>query len=768
MKMLKKICKKISGIALALIVVLYNVPVVFAAGTVALSITGPATGSVGDQLTFVVRAGTISGGNGKMYSLGGTLTYDKTILQLNSCSKISNITGGNVNKNNGIIGLYDEYYDGSDSESGASSNTDILSCKMTALANGTTTITINKPEVNALDTSKMTVTMTGKEVTIGAAGPTTTTTTTTKTTTTTTKATTTTTTTTTKKAVSNDATLQSLSASGYTLSPAFSSGNGSYTVTVPSTATTVSISATASNSKAKISNAITGTGSATGNVTLTGDSTTVTVLVTAEDGSTTKPYTITINKQAPVTPKDSDSSLKDLTIGGKTIDGFSPTKTNYTINVGENDTSINIAGIATSGKSTVSVSGGTNLKAGTNVAKVTVTAEDGSTTVYTINIVKPSTPGTTGTTKKGETTKKNTTSTTTKKKSSEKGVGTFTIGSSHTMEPEYSDKVDVYDITVPYEVESLDLSLKLKDSNAKYKVTGNENFQVGKVNVVTITITAEDGTERTIILNVTRSTDVDGTALIDIGLPGEYDVNPKFDPDNLYYTVNVDPETDTLKLNPKAPEGSTVKTYGNENLKEGWNTVLVSVTDKNGYTRTYTLNVYKEGKKILGLTPQQFAIVAGIIGGLLLTFFLILLLLARRKKKEEQVPVEQAPIIDFKPEFNFGSRNGTDDDVVYPNAEFNQDSKVQRDVKVENGDEDVIAALNPTIEHKGDTPMLQSKSSESVPYDPYDEIVTKDELIDAIEEGLSTKNPEKLKMLLEQEELNRKKEELRKKEEANK
>ena len=46
--------------------------------------------------------------------------------------------------------------------------------------------------------------------------------------------------------------------------------------------------------------------------------------------------------------------------------------------------------------------------------------------------------------------------------------------------------------------------------------------------------------------------------------------------------------------------------------------------------------------------------------------------------------------------------------------------------------------------------------------------VTKDELIDAIEEGLETKNPEKLKMLLEQEELNRKKEALRKKEESKK
>ena len=205
---------------------------------------------------------------------------------------------------------------------------------------------------------------------------------------------------------------------------------------------------------------------------------------------------------------------------------------------------------------------------------------------------------------------------------------------------------------------------------------------------------------------------------------------------------------------------------GNENLKEGWNTVLVSVTDKNGYTRTYTLSVYKEPKKILGLTYRQFAIVAGIIGGLLLTFFLILLLLARRRKREEE-HVEQAPIIDFKPEFNFGSRNGTDDDTVYPNGILNQDSKVQKDVELENADEKVVKALNPTIEHEP-VAIPTHEAPKEIPYDPYDEIVTKDELIDAIEEGLETKNPEKLKMLLEQEELNRKKEEIRKREQSNK
>ena len=547
-----------------------------------------------------------------------------------------------------------------------------------------------------------------------------------------------------------------LGVSGYSISPSFSKGTKDYTVTVPADATFVTIFATAEDSKATISG--------TGNFTLTGNTSTATVVVTSESGAPNT-YTITINKQTTPEPqKDGDNSLKDLTVGGKTIDGFDKDKTNYTIEVGEGVTALDIVGIPNASTSSVTVSGGTNLQPGNNVVTITVQAEDGSKRVYTINVKKPqnpSTPDTTGTTKKGEKTTK--TTKTTRKPSSETGVTTINIGSPHTISPAFSNDVDVYNVTVPYDVEQLDLSLYLKDSNAKYTVTGNENFQVGKINVVTVKITAEDGTTRTIIFNVTRTTDEDGTRLIDIGLGGGYDIQPGFDPDILGYTINVPGGVNKLDLNPKAPEGSTVKTYGNENLKEGWNTVLVSVTDKNGYTRTYTLSVYKEPKKILGLTYRQFAIVAGIIGGLLLTFFLILLLLGRRKKREEAI-IEQAPVIDFKPEFNFGSRNGTDDDTVYPNGMLNQDSKIQKDVDVdlENANDKVLRAINSTAD--AEPVMLPSHETvKEIPYDPYDDVVTKDELIDAIEEGLETKNPEKLKILLEQEELNRKKEDLKRK-----
>ena len=52
-----------------------------------------------------------------------------------------------------------------------------------------------------------------------------------------------------------------------------------------------------------------------------------------------------------------------------------------------------------------------------------------------------------------------------------------------------------------------------------------------------------------------------------------------------------------------------------------------------------------------------------------------------------------------------------------------------------------------------------------MPNDPYDETVTKREIIDAIKEAGKTKDPSKLKMLLKQDEINQKKKEIKKQEE---
>ncbi len=60
-----------------------------------------------------------------------------------------------------------------------------------------------------------------------------------------------------------------------------------------------------------------------------------------------------------------------------------------------------------------------------------------------------------------------------------------------------------YSLKVKNSVKSLNLEVVLNDESASYEISGNQNFKVGE-NTVTIKVTAEDGTERTYTLKVTR------------------------------------------------------------------------------------------------------------------------------------------------------------------------------------------------------------------------------------------------------------------------
>jgi len=96
--------------------------------------------------------------------------------------------------------------------------------------------------------------------------------------------------------LSNDAELSSLTASGMSLTPAFNSTILSYTANVANNITDTTIAAVPTGSNATVK--INGNTAATKNLGLSVGSNTITVQVTAEDGTTTKTYTIDINRAA--------------------------------------------------------------------------------------------------------------------------------------------------------------------------------------------------------------------------------------------------------------------------------------------------------------------------------------------------------------------------------------------------------------------------------------------------------------------------------------
>ena len=184
--------------------------------------------------------------------------------------------------------------------------------------------------------------------------------------------------------------------------------------------------------------------------------------------------------------------------------------------------------------------------------------------------------------------------------------------------------------------------------------------------------------------------------------------------------------------------------------------LMVSVTDENGFSKIYQLDVIKPEATILGLSRAMFFTLLAFALGLLGLILLLAFILSRRKKEEPVVAADTpTTTIDFKPEFNFGSKNGTDDDVVYPGGILNQG----------NGAMDKLPGNEPKKLVGTYSDAEYSDSEEKVPFDFYDDTITKDELIAAIKEGMDTKNSDKLKMLLKQEELNKMKKEIKNREE---
>lgn len=397
---------------------------------------------------------------------------------------------------------------------------------------------------------------------------------------------------------------------------------------------------------------------------LSGDASICTFTVAAEDGST-KDYTVTINKKPestptpdpePTDPSESDASLKSISADNNLIPGFTPGNTSYTMNVSNSVTAMNFTAVPSVEGTTYNVSGASNWKVGVNVVKVTATAKDGTKKVYSINVVRAASA----------------TKTEEKKKSSNNYLKSLTTHDG-ALTPEFNKDTTTYSIKVPKDVTKLSLSALAEDEKAKVEISGNSGFQVGKVHSVTVTVTAEDGSQRIYTINVTRMDQEAKTDLEELDVPG-YTLKPAFNKDVDKYSIVVPYDTKEIDVTAiPADKDSRVEIIGNKDLEVGNNAVLVKVTDKNGFTHVYEINVRRQGEPtFLGIRRSIWWIILLIAALLLLFLFFLWLLFRRRDDDDEEYVPAPAPTIQFNPAFNFGSRVGTDDDTIMPNGVNNQ------------------------------------------------------------------------------------------------
>ncbi|WP_312473279.1 cadherin domain-containing protein [Neobacillus sp.] len=206
--------------------------------------------------------------------------------------------------------------------------------------------------------------------------------------------------------VSSNADLNNLTLSSGTLTPGFSAGTLNYTANVDHAIQTIQVTPTVADAKATVK--VNGNSVASGtsvSIPLMVGSNTITVFVTAEDGTTVKPYTLNLTRKAP----SSNADLSKLTVSAGTLSpAFNPSIKQYNVSVPNGTDQIRLTPTVADSYATVTVGGNPvtsgqesgliSLGAGKNSIPIVVTAQDGTTATYTVLVNRNRPPAATDTT----------------------------------------------------------------------------------------------------------------------------------------------------------------------------------------------------------------------------------------------------------------------------------------------------------------------------------------------------------------------------------
>ena len=263
---MKQCMKKLAAGLLAFALMVMLLPagsMVSFAASGKLSFSDP-TASVGDQVSVTMKITS----DGALGSSDVMLQYDADALEF--------VSGTNANGGAGSVRV-------TGSAEAADQKVFSFTLKFNALKAGTSSITVTSQEVYDADSKAVTLDHVGSaSVKINAAA-----------------------------SSSKDASLSSLEISPGTLKPAFSADVTEYTAAVSSDVTSVTVSAPAKDGAAKVA--------ISGNDDLQDGENTITCTVTAEDGETTKTYTIVVTKSDEAASSDEETTADSTETSGGVV-----------------------------------------------------------------------------------------------------------------------------------------------------------------------------------------------------------------------------------------------------------------------------------------------------------------------------------------------------------------------------------------------------------------------------------------------------------------
>lgn len=288
------------------------------------------------------------------------------------------------------------------------------------------------------------------------------------------------------------------------LSPGFSSGVTEYTAFVENDAISITATPTGaySNSTIKVIAKYDGmtdetrdvvSSNASESIILNLGENKITIQVIATDNST-KNYVVTVTKYE-------NSELSNLTISSGTLSpGFASGTTEYNVTVDNNVASVTVTPTKADAGASIDVqindggyspvtsgipSGSLSLNVGINTIDIKVTAEDSTTTLYTITVIK--------------------------KANSCLSALTTSLG---TLNPTFASETTAYTVFLTNDVNSINITPTKADAGASIKVntvtvaSGTSSLPISLnvgSNAIIIEVTASDSTATNYVITVTRS-----------------------------------------------------------------------------------------------------------------------------------------------------------------------------------------------------------------------------------------------------------------------
>ena len=164
--------------------------------------------------------------------------------------------------------------------------------------------------------------------------------------------------------------------------------------------------------------------------------------------------------------------------------------------------------------------------------------------------------------------------------------------------PDFNAEISEYYLVVSEKVNNIDITAIPVSKKAEVVISGNKNLKNG-LNTIKITVSLNENSKTyTIYVTKTNNLSTANTNLETLAI-GNYTLEPEFQNNMTNYYVEVKDTENLLNILAIAEDSSAkVKIEGNNELKYGSNTIVVTVTARDGITKKkYIIEAYKRNKE---------------------------------------------------------------------------------------------------------------------------------------------------------------------------